>query len=313
VDFWDLTKLLVRRWAVALPMLLLSAAMCVYVVNQVRPNYIATAYVQLILPMPKFAEPGQAPPEHRNPWLEAGPEAIGNAARVTVMDQTVSDELKAVGYSESFTVEMESRSSMVSVEVVGASPHQARATADQLVGRFNESVAELQEGYGVPSSDLISSRRLDLGANVKESDASAKRALVAVAAAGILLTVLVTVAVDAWLRRRSRRRGAVESATPTSPAPGIGRATSTPAVDVADSARNDDDRTKPIREPSIGQVGSGTPIGVPGGGPEPRAKSSDRPFRRWRSGSADADGADQTARPGDVAAGGTVVLRGQER
>jgi capsular polysaccharide biosynthesis protein len=205
VDFWDLTKLLVRRWVIVLPMLALSVALAVLTVGQVKPDYVATAYVQLVPPVLEETKPGQATPDQRNPWLGLGLQTIGNAAIVTVTDQSVIDQLKAGGYSDSYTLTMASQSPLITFEVIGKSAQQARDTAEQLVSRYAKSVSTLQSTYGVSVGDSITARRLDLGTNVVKSTSKVKRALVAVAGAGLLLTVAVTVGFDAWVRRRRRR------------------------------------------------------------------------------------------------------------
>jgi hypothetical protein len=218
VDFWDITKLLVRRWMILVPMLVLSGVLAVLAMNRVEPDYIATAYVQLVPPIVGETKPGETTADQRNPWIGLGLQTIGNAAIVTVTDVSVADKLHAAGYSDSYTVTMGDRSPLITFEIVGKSPNQAKQTAEQLVDRFNNSVSSLQTSYGVRQADWITTRRLDLGTNVKESNSKVKRALVAVAGAGVLLTIATTVGVDAWLRRRQRRRDGVEPSVPARPA-----------------------------------------------------------------------------------------------
>ena len=214
MDFWDLTKLLVRQWMIAVPMLILSGALIWLTFNNVKPDYVATAYVQLVPPVLGPTVPGKATPEQRNPWLGLGLQTIGNAANVSVLDKTFAKDLETTGYSETFTSTMDPSTPLITMEVVGDTQPQARQTADLLVQRFTESVATLQSTYGVSPGDSITARRLDLGRNVEESNSKVKRALVAVAGVGLLMTAAVTVGVDAWLRRRRRR---VEPATPAKP------------------------------------------------------------------------------------------------
>jgi capsular polysaccharide biosynthesis protein len=205
LDFWDLTKVIFRRWQIALPMLLLTAGMTFAAVSVVQPDYVATAYVQLVPPVPQ-TKPGQASADQRNPWLGQGLETLGNAAIITVLDQSVVDGFKAAGLSDSYTMEMGSSSPMLKIEVVGKTRKQAEDTTNQVVARFSASITSLQTAYGVATPDLITTRRLDLGTNVEKSDGNVKRALIAVAVAGLLLTAGLTVGLDAWLRSRSRRR-----------------------------------------------------------------------------------------------------------
>lgn len=209
MDFWDITKLLVRRWQVALPMLLLSAAITGATVSQVKPDYVATAYVQLVPPAAvKTTTPEQQimTADQRNPWLTQGLGTLGNAAIVQAQDQSVAEEFKRTGYADTYTVTMGQNSPLVTFEITGKSARQARDTAEKLVTVFTDSVAQLQTSLAVTQPNFITVKRLDLGGNVVKSTSKVKRALVAVAAAGLLLTAGVTIGADAWLRRRNARR-----------------------------------------------------------------------------------------------------------
>jgi capsular polysaccharide biosynthesis protein len=210
VDFWDITKLLVRRWTIMVPLLLVSVALGVLAMTKVQPDYDATAHVQLVPPVAGASTPGQATADQRNPWIGLGLQTIGNAGIVTITDLSVTDELHREGLSDSYTVVMTEGSPLINFEIVGKSPEQATATTDELISRFDKTITSLQTSYGVPQSDLITTHRLDLGTNVKKSTSKIKRAAIGVAGAGVLLTVAVTVGADAWLKRRSRgRAGAV--------------------------------------------------------------------------------------------------------
>jgi hypothetical protein len=178
----------------------------------VKPNYLSRAYIQLIPPKSQPAEPGTPSVDQRNPWLSLGLNTLANAAMVTVQDLAVIQELERGGFSDTFTVTLGSSSPLVTFEITGSTQAQALATTDQLVRRFEESVIDLQGVYRVAPADLITPRRLDLGTNLEESDARVKRALVGVAGAGMLLTVALTVGLDALIRRRGRRRAGLAEA-----------------------------------------------------------------------------------------------------
>ncbi|NUR51562.1 MAG: hypothetical protein HOV71_25840 [Hamadaea sp.] len=214
VDFWDLAKVLFRNWVVAVPMLLLTTGLTVLTFSAVKPDYIATAYVQLVQPAPPVpAKVGEPVRVQVNPWLGQGLQTLGNAAIVTVQEQSVVEAMKAAGYTDSFTFEMGGDSPMVKIEAVGKTKAQAAGTSDELVARFTESVTKLQKNEHVIDADLIAARRLDQGTNVEKSNSNVKRALVAVFAAGLMLTVAATVGFDALLRSRARRRASAMSST----------------------------------------------------------------------------------------------------
>jgi hypothetical protein len=211
VDFWDLTKLLFRRWYLTLPMLIFTAVLVMLTMDRVRPDYIATAHVQLVPPVVKPVLPGEASIDQRNPWIGLGVYTLGNAAMVTIQDEAVIQALEDSGRSTSYTLTLSQTSPLVTLEVIGSTQTQAAQTADELVRRYNDSVIALQRAYGVAPADSITTRRLDLGDNLKTSDGKVKRALVAVAGAGLLLTVAFTIGMDALLRRRARRGAGLDA------------------------------------------------------------------------------------------------------
>lgn len=206
MDFWDLTKLLFRRWYVAGPLLLLTLAGTFIASQRIEPDYVATSYVQLVPPAitPKQSDGKAARP--RNPWLDLGVSSLGKAGLLTVQDQKVVESLKKSGRSDDFTLTLDSSLPIVTFEVIGDTEDQASSTAEELIKRFDASVATLQKEYGAASDQSITTRQLDLGDNVTESTSKVKRALVAIGAVGLLLTVALTITVDAVVRRRRAGR-----------------------------------------------------------------------------------------------------------
>ena len=213
MDFWDITKLLARRWMVVLPLLVVAVALTALTVSNVKPDYTATAYVQLVPPVTGATQPGQPTADQSNPWLGLGVQTLGNAGIVTVTDPGVADQLHAAGYSDSYTLTMDESSPLITFEVVGQSPEQAKRTTEQLIDRFDRSVATLQATYGVPQGFSIVTHRLDASTSVKKSTGKVKRALVAAGGAQLLLIIAAAVGIDAWLRRRHRRREQGQEAT----------------------------------------------------------------------------------------------------
>ena len=296
MDFWDLTRLVFQRWYVSVPMLLLTIGGAVGTVTSVEPDYIATAHVQLVPPATTLQTPvntSKTTPTSspRNPWLDLGLGALSAAGSVTVQDQEVVKQLEAAHLSNNFTVTASNQVPLVTFEAVGNSKLQATQTVDFLTQTFDRNVVALQDSYGAPKTEKISTRRLDLGSNVTESTSKVKRALVAVAGAGVLLTAALTIGLDAFLRRRARkRRDGVDPETPTaapeSPksdaakpagsAPAqrkssVARASATPAR-VAVGEESEVDRTVIIRQPARSGANGGHPFnGAAAAGDEPKS------------------------------------------
>jgi hypothetical protein len=209
LDFWDLTVLIFRRWKIALPLLMLAIGGTIFVALTAKPDYTMTSYVQLI---PAKVAPTDNPTSAslRNPWNQLGLNTLGQAAIYATQDQSFLDQLKAAGHSDNFTLTMTYPNPIVTVEVVGTTQDDARDTTQLIVNRLRGAAESLQRGSGVGDADIIATQRLDQGQNLVPSRSKQKRAILAVAAAGLVVTAGGTVGFDAILRRRSRRRQELE-------------------------------------------------------------------------------------------------------
>jgi hypothetical protein len=213
VDFWDLTKLVFRRWYVAVPLLVITALAAMHTMQTVKPDYKATAYVQLI-PPPEASITTNIK-KLRNPWLDLGLGALNTAATYATVDRAFLNELKNRGLSDNVVITNGYPAPIATVEVIGPTKENAMGTTAEVVKHFNEVVKSLQDDYAVQTPGRILTRRLDTGSNLEETGGKVKRALVAVAGAGALITAGITIALDALLRRRSRRRSDADPVEPT--------------------------------------------------------------------------------------------------
>jgi len=211
LDFWDLTVLIFRRWKVALPLLLLAIGATVLVALTAKPDYKMTSYVQLV---PAKVATGDNPTAAtlRNPWNQLGLNTLGQACIYATQDQGFLDSLKATDHTDNFTLTMTYPNPIVTVEVVGTSPSDARETTDLVIDRLRSTAESLQRSAGAGQADIIATQRLDRGQNLVPSNSKVKRAIFAVAAAGLLLTAGGTIGLDAIFRRRARKRRELEGA-----------------------------------------------------------------------------------------------------
>lgn len=202
MDFWDLTKLLFRRWYVATPLLVVTVLISGWTYSTVEPDYKAVSYVQLVPPPAPTTKDAQI----RNPWIELGLGSLNTAATYATADSSFKVQLKQQGLSENVVIDTGYPAPIATVTVIATSKAQAVGTVDAVVKHFEETVKSLQEAYGVQQASLIVTRRLDTGQNLEETGGKVKRALIAVLGAGMLVTVGLTVGFDAVARRRARRR-----------------------------------------------------------------------------------------------------------
>jgi hypothetical protein len=207
VDLWDLTRLLLRRWYFAVPMLLASVAGVVGAAQTVSPDYKAMGYMQLI-PAPSAGKPldPNAKPRPANPWNDLGYAALGNAAALSVTDLTTLEEMADSGYSDSVTVVLNERTPLFEIEAVGNSKEQATATVQHVIKLLQDDIAAKQKQYGTLPVDTISTLVINDGRSPEQDGGKVKRVLIVAAGLGLMLTTASTIALDYWLRRRARRR-----------------------------------------------------------------------------------------------------------
>jgi hypothetical protein len=232
VDFWDLTKVIIRRWYVALPLILISVASSLWVYSTVEPDYKATAYVSLIPPQ------SPADPEEivNNPYLDLGLLALNQSAVTVLREREFLEELVAQGLSDSIAISESYPAPIVTIEVIGGTKEQALATADAVVTRYSDAVLALQTDANATENSIIVPKRLDRGGNFEEMGGPVKRAFIAVLGAGLMVTAGLTVGLDALLRRRSRRSGTGADVRQPAPSPMLSTATPAPPSPVPSPA-----------------------------------------------------------------------------
>jgi hypothetical protein len=154
-----------------------------------------------------------------NPWNDLGYAALGNAAALTVTDQTDLEKLKLEGFSDSVTVVLDERTPLFEIEAVGNSEQQATGTVREIIRLLQVDIAAKQKQYGTQSEDTISTLIINDGSSPQQDGGKIKRILIVAAGLGVLLTTALTIALDYWLlRRRSRRRTDDESSDDASTA-----------------------------------------------------------------------------------------------
>ena len=218
MDLWDLTRLLFRRWYFALPMLLVSLASVAVVSRTVPPDYSATGHVTMIPPSQRTS--AETPGRVQNPWEELGFRALGQAVIIKLSEQKTLEDLVNAGFTDNFTVAMDDRTPLFTIESVGSSPDQAIATTRKVMSMIGEDVVARQTRYGVAGGDLITTLALDNGDTVVKITSKTTRVLLVATALGVLLSAAPTIAIDALLRRRARSRQAADGDLPGNDGPG---------------------------------------------------------------------------------------------
>jgi hypothetical protein len=244
MDIWDVSTLLVRRWPVSVPLLLLTAAATVLIALNVRPDYVGTTHVSLLPPtMQRNAAQGQT--LWVNPW---DTERLTNAVIVRLNTKSLADQLEGEGFKGTWGAGLEEQyRSVIRIEVTAPTAAQARSTTSRLLREVDDEVTRQQARYpNLGPDDKITITRFDSGDEVEAATEKAWRAIVVVAVGGVLLTALVSVSADAVLRRRTRPwAGIVGVSAPPVPAHQTAEQGSA-KIGAPPAASADTDATQPV-------------------------------------------------------------------
>jgi capsular polysaccharide biosynthesis protein len=213
VDLWDLTKLLFRRWLISVPILLLSVVVLLVASQTVKPDYKATGHLIIVSPAQTTqALANAAPNKVHNPWEDLGFRALAQTAILKVQSADMLKQLVDQGYSDNLTLAVDDRTPVITIEVVAHSAVIATATIREVIKNLDDAVTQAQTVYGVQRDSLFTAYPIDQGDSVETVTSTQKRAMAVIAGIGLIGTVAVTIAVDAWLRRRSVRKAAKKAA-----------------------------------------------------------------------------------------------------
>lgn len=219
MDLWDLTRLLFRRWYFALPILLATILTAALVGQSVKPDYRAKGHVVLIPAPGPAASTSKSTDKSRpkNPWLDLGFNALGQAAILNVINQKALKSLKDAGLSDSVLVQMDERSPIFIIEAVAETPTKATDTVREVIKKLEADVEAQQDRYGVVPEDKIDTQTLTDGSDVETVTSKAKRALIVTVGVGLLLTTAGTISLDALFRRRRRQQAKRDDQAPAPP------------------------------------------------------------------------------------------------
>lgn len=230
MDFWDVARLMWRRWYVTAPALLLTILAALVTGLSINPEYQVTGHVAVV--GPSVQRESTSTITHVNPW---SPEALADASVIRLQGKALADTMEAEGYSSEWGATVTGRLPVIRLEVIASTPEEAQATLQRLLEVIDEEVELRQLEHQVAPEERISTVPYDGGEIVEPVTGKLKRAVIVVIGAGLIFTVGVVVAVDAWLRRKAARRQ--ETAPPSLDWPIAGaKHTPTPPPAVAASA-----------------------------------------------------------------------------
>lgn len=206
MDLLDLLRLMVRRWYVAAPMVILTLGAVLLVKSSIGPEYKASGSILLVPPTnTPLPQPVPSPGASRrpgNPWLQVGEVSMAQAIVVSINTHAMREKVAAAGGEPEYEVSLVARSSIINIEVATTDAARAQATTKTVLELLGAEVATRQEQYQPRPGEEITTQVLDPGDNVELSSSNVLRAQIVVLAIGLLFAAAATVGYDAIIRRR---------------------------------------------------------------------------------------------------------------
>ena len=240
MDPISVIKTLWRHKWVAMPVVLLTIAACVYVMFFAQRSYQASMTYALITPKVPTAVELEASPQLAkvnadNPYLRSPDSTLLSQVLITKLGaQETLESLQDQGLGTEYTVAQASSfgsGMLLELSASGTSPEQAVDTAVALGNRLTSTLRDVQKINGADESYLFSALPVDGPGQAEEIFSSRLRTLIIVAVAGALL-VFGAVSIARSLELAAARRqikdkpakhaSAPEMEAPEVPGPGSG-------------------------------------------------------------------------------------------
>ncbi|WP_158647892.1 hypothetical protein [Nocardioides houyundeii] len=215
MDFVDALRVLGRRWIVVCLGLLLTAGAGFYAITVVATEYQARAQYVLLLPS---SSTGSNNPT--NPYTNLNTGLIFAASLIAsdLSTKTVARELVEEDFKSEFSIALgTSGGPALDVIVKGTDRDDVLETRDELLRRFDDELGSLQRIPGIPQSQLIFSRTNAVDPVAEAVPGAKRKALMLIAAIGLVLTLIAAFTIDGLSRRRSRRTGETGETGETGP------------------------------------------------------------------------------------------------
>lgn len=209
MDLGEALRALLRRWLILLAGLLLTGGAAAWVYLETPVSYQSSGQVLVLLP-PNANSPEVA----TNPFLYL-PNGLNVLARVVAVSPTTPQFRRSMiesGFRSQYELTVETGGSMVTFSAEGTDPENVVATRDELMRRFSTELDQVQDEEGAPDRQRAHTRQLSMSDQATPMAGDRLRAVAMVGAAGVVLTLILTLVLDRWLLRRARRKHAARMA-----------------------------------------------------------------------------------------------------
>lgn len=196
----ELRQVLFRRWYLVILGLTLTGGLAFSVMQYIPPEYSVQAET-LMLPPATSVPPGS------NPYLALGGlDAAADVLSKSLSSDPVRTQLRVEGGSGDFLIapDKDTPAPLVLLTVTADSVEAAMSTMDLVLERMPANLQKIQLAANVPKDSYITSTLVAKSDHPVIGRKPQLRAIVFAAALGVCLTLLLTAALDALLKRQNR-------------------------------------------------------------------------------------------------------------
>lgn len=199
----DVLGMLRRRWIVVLVGLVLVGGAMGAAYLKAPTSYQSTG--QLLLLLPPQASGSDSP---TNPYLNLDPGLATAAALIasTLNAPESQRSVAAAGHTAEYSIALSPETGpLLVITTEAADPQQAIGTRDEVIRRLQDELQRIQTEENAPRRQFIHTRTNGTFNEAEVLTGDRTRAVAAVGAAGLLLTLMVVVGWDRWRAARPRR------------------------------------------------------------------------------------------------------------
>lgn len=194
MDIWRITKAVLRRWYVFLPLAVLTVFAAQRVGAGIHPQYESTATAILVA--------GTGSTQTSSPY--GGRDETGQVLSVVLNSLESREWVDAQGLNSDYEVHVNERSPFLNVIVLSDTPGESEDTADAVLDLAVEELAQRQTQSGIPTAAQIKLQVLqEPSVSVGVTDVSVRN-MVVVGIIGVAISLQVTVLLDALMRSMGR-------------------------------------------------------------------------------------------------------------
>ena len=215
MDFGTLIRILVRRWYVVLPALLITFLVAYTQVSSVKPEYTATGSILILQPPIDPTTPAPANANQANPFAQLSAPLRTTAVVISgvLSDKAVHTQIAKSGLSRDFQVTVDPDAPVTTITATSSSPKVAVDTVNGLMGRFTTELQARQTASGVPATQQLQTQTLSAPTSAEKDTSNRSRAMGAFAVLGVIVALCAALTAENIAgrgRRRSPPTAAVE-------------------------------------------------------------------------------------------------------